>query len=121
MPISSRLDSEMKRLQGKGLGSSCKQAEPLTEQEILWQKGYLGDHSPQDLVTTMIFMCRLYFALQSGAEHCNVRHNPNQILLFETPGQRAYLRYVEDMSKNNQGGLKSRSHIKGCLSPCQSR
>ena len=47
------LDSEMKRLQGKGLGSSCKQADPLTEQveEILWQKGYLGDHSPQVLVT----------------------------------------------------------------------
>ena len=39
------LDSEMKRLQGKGLGSSRKQTEPLTEQEedIPWQKGYLGD------------------------------------------------------------------------------
>lgn len=46
------LDSEMKRLQGKGLGSSRNQAEPLTEQEeILWQKGYLGDHNPQALVT----------------------------------------------------------------------
>lgn len=106
------LDSEMKRLQRKGLGSCRKQAEPLTEQEeeILWQKGYLGDHSPQALVTTMIFMCGLYFALRSGAEHRNLRHNPSQITLFEPPDQRAYLRYVEDVSKNNQGGLKSRKN-----------
>ena len=55
----------------------------------------------------MIFMCGLYFALRSGAEHRNLRHNPSQITLFEPPGQRAYLRYVEDVSKNNQGGLKS--------------
>ena len=89
------LNSEMKRLQ---LGSSHKQAEPLTEQEeeILSQKGYLGDHSPQALITTMIFMCKLYFALQSGAELRNLPHNPSQITLFEPPGQRAYLCYVED-------------------------
>ena len=104
------LDSEMKRLQKLGLGSSRKQAEPLTEseEEILWQKGYLGDHSPDALVTTMVFMCGLYFALRSGSEHRSLRHKPSQITLFEPPGQRAYLCYVEDVSKNRQGGLKCR-------------
>ena len=46
------LDAEMKRLQEKGLGSKLKQAEPITEkeEEILWEKGELGDHTPQSLL-----------------------------------------------------------------------
>lgn len=94
----------MKRLQAKGLGSSHKQAEPLTidEEELLWQKKLLGDHSPEVLINTIIFMNGLYFALQSGEEH------PCQIKLVECPGERAYLQYVEDISKNQPGGLKGR-------------
>ena len=38
------LDSEMKRLQSKGLGSKRKQAEPFTveEENTLWEHGILG-------------------------------------------------------------------------------
>ncbi len=59
------LDAEMKRLQSKGLGSSHKQAEPLTieDEELLWDKKVLGDHSPESLLNTMIYMNGLYFAL----------------------------------------------------------
>ena len=54
----SSLDAEMKRLQSTGIGSTRKQAEPLTveEEELLWEKGILGGHSPQSLLRTMIFM-----------------------------------------------------------------
>ena len=46
------LDSKMKRLQRKGLGSQKCQAEPLSleEEELLWDKGLLGSASPQALV-----------------------------------------------------------------------
>ena len=39
----SSLDAEMKRLQSKGLGSTHKQAEPITEDEgeLLWEKKIL--------------------------------------------------------------------------------
>ena len=42
------LDAEMKRIQLLGIGTKRRQAEPLTceEEEILWQTGKLGDHSP---------------------------------------------------------------------------
>ena len=47
----------MKRLQAAGVGSVRKQAEPLTieDEEIL-----LGDHSPQALINTMVYMNGLY-------------------------------------------------------------
>ena len=93
-----------------GLGSHKKKAEPLTieEEELLWQKGLLGSHSPQALVDTMVVLNGLYFALRSGSEHHQLRSHPCQIQLIEKHGQRPYLEYTEDVSKNRQGGIKGR-------------
>ena len=104
------LDSEMKRLQQSGLGSQRRKAEPLSdaEEEELWRLGLLGDHSPQSLVDTIIVMNGIYFALRSGSEHRQLRSHPCQIEVIEKLGQRPYLNYVEDTSKNRPGGLKGR-------------
>ena len=48
----------------------------------------------------------LYSALRSGEEHRQLRFDPCQIELVEQPGQRPYLKYTEDISKNKPGGLK---------------
>ena len=83
----SSLDTEMKHLQSAGLGYERKQAEPfsLEEEELLWEK-ILGDHNPKSLLNTIMFMNGFYFALRSGAEHCQLHHNPCQIQLVEKPG-----------------------------------
>ena len=105
------LDAEMKRLQQLGVGSTRKQAETLTEAEedSLWEKGLLGDHTPQTLLDTIIFYNGYYFALRSGREHRQLRNNPCQIQVVEHPGERSFLRYTEDVSKNRPGGLKGRN------------
>ena len=97
----SSLDAEMKRLQATGLGSTRKQAEPLSmqEEELLWEKKLLGDHCPEALLNTMVFMNGLYFALRSGGEHRQLRHNPCQIEVVDNPQGRSCLRYTEDISK----------------------
>jgi len=104
------LDAEMKRLKRTGAGSSKRQAEPLTaaEEELLWQKGVLGDHSPLALLNTVFYFNGMCFALRSGEEHRRLRFENSQVVVVRKPGERAYLQYTEDSSKNNQGGLDSR-------------
>ena len=51
----------------------------------------------------------LFFAIRSGKEHRQLRHLPCQIEVVEKPGERAFLKYTEDVSKNRQGGLKGRN------------
>ena len=77
------LDSEMKRLQGEGVGSEKRQEEIITEEkeEQLWQKGILGDHTLQSLLDTMVFCNEPYFALCSGKEHRQLSQSPCQIEL----------------------------------------
>ena len=49
---------EMKRLHRKGLGTSSKQAEPITpdEESPLWTSGQLGTHSAKALLNTVKFL-----------------------------------------------------------------
>lgn len=57
------------------------QAEPITisEEELMWEKGVLGDHNAEALLNKMVYMNGLYFALRSGDEHRNLRLRPCQI------------------------------------------
>ena len=80
----------MPRLRNEALAESCtrvtkKKAEPLTEEEeeLLWNKGLLGCKTPQALVDTVLFMNGVYFALQSGSEHRQLRSETCQIQVIE--------------------------------------
>ena len=69
----------MKRLQSSGLEFQHRQDEPIFEEEenILWEKGLLGDKNSLTLLNTMVFLNGVYFALRSGGkEHCPLCHNP---------------------------------------------
>ena len=88
-------------------GSKKWKAEPISisDENLLWEKKLLGDHSARVLLDTMVFYCGMYFALRSGLEHRNLLQS--QIVLVEPPGATPYLVYTEN-SKNNSGGLAQR-------------
>ena len=72
---------KIKRLQSSGKRSNKRQAEPLTpkNEELLWEKGLLGESTPQALLDTMIlFYNDIYFALRSGDEHRQLHFNSSQ-------------------------------------------
>ena len=83
--------------------------EPSSSSTKSRQKGLLGDKNPKTLLDTMIFCNGLYFALRSGREHRQLRLRPCQIQLIENKGERPYLQYTEDVSKNRPGGIKGRN------------
>ena len=97
-------DSEMKRLQGAGVGSVQKKAEPISheEEELFWQKGFLGADNPKSLVDTMFYMNGVYFALRGGKEHRNLRHQSSQIQLVEKSGERLTLSTMKTSPKTIQ-------------------
>lgn len=114
------LNAEMKRLQSNG---THKQAEPITmeEEELMWESKVLGDHCPQALLNTIIYMNGLYFALRSGEEHRSLRRSPCQIEIVERPGERAYLVYREDFEKSSGWTKGSQGKAKDSHTPCEHR
>ena len=56
-----------------------KQAEPITteEENLLWERGLLGDSTPQVLLDTMLFLSGIHFALRSGEESITVSNSPS--------------------------------------------
>ena len=103
------LDCEMKNLTSHGIGVIKKQAQPLSEQEedVLWQKGILGESTPQCLLQTMLFLIGQFFALRSGDEHRSLKFG--QLTLLNENG-REKLCYNSHGEKTWRGGLRDRKY-----------
>jgi len=105
--IQDTLDALMKERTRLGMRVGRRQAEVITREmeNILWSKGLLGDHNPETLLNTLVYVFGLYFALRGRDEHRTLRYYPSQISLKTTSEGRRYLEYREDVSKTNCVGL----------------
>ncbi len=89
----------------------------MTEEEVMWETGILGEAEPNQLQDTVLFLLGVNLALRGGQEHkCLHRpgHNCQLTVHFNEEGDK-YLLYREDpQSKTHQGGLKSKK-----VRPCE--
>lgn len=113
MQLRNTVDTIMKERRRKGIGMTTKQAEIITigEEDMLWEKGVLGDDTPRKLMRTVFYLVGLNFALRAGKEHRDLRYgveNNPQIKLLRDDSGKQFMRYTEHVSKANQGGLKDR-------------
>lgn len=108
--IKNTLDHIMKSRTQAGIGTEKRQAQIITKEEenIMWQKGILGMETPRRLLDTLVYLIGLNFAFRAGMEHRRLRWENAQLSLIKTEFGKEALRYREDVSKTNQGGLSSR-------------
>ena len=107
------LDNAMKANTSAGIGIAVRQAEVLSfsDEDFLWNNGFLGKSNPQQLLNTVVFVMGMSCALHAGKEHRALRSmgfNSQISWHMDCNGNR-YFTYREDLGlKTNKGGLKHR-------------
>ena len=109
------LDAEMKRLHGLGLGTTTKQAQPITpdEEALLWTSRQLGTHSAKSMLNSVYYYNCKVFGLRCIDEHRNLQCSQYMKRLDENG--KLYLEYTDFGNKTNRGGLKHRGVENKCV------
>ncbi len=107
--VCNTLDNRMKCLSREGYITPKSKAQviALSQEEKLWSNRLLGDHTPERLVYTVLYLLGVQFALQAGEEHKSLKFGKQLSVQFDTDSGNEYLEYVEFTAKNNQGGLSA--------------
>ena len=95
----------MKERTAEGVGGRPERDPILEEHEqVLWEKGILGEDSPDKLRQTVFFLIGVRFGLRGLKEQYDLRRYPDsQINIVKIDGKDALV-YWEFQSKTRQGG-----------------
>ena len=105
------LDNMMKLRTSQGVGLKVKKAKFMShsEEDYLWNMGYLGVDNADKLLNTMVFILGKGFGLCAGKEHQCLRSPPFQSqfeFLHDSDGE-IFIRFTEDIGlKTDKGGIK---------------
>ena len=107
------LDNIMKEWAIQNIGTTKKQTEfiPTKFENQLWEKGILGEHNPEILRNTVLFLIGINCSLHAGDEHHDLRRDsPNKPSQFSFErnqiGERCVVYHEDTVTKTNDAGLK---------------
>ncbi len=110
--LSMKLLSEAVKKQAKIINES--------EEQILWQKGVVGTHSPNSLLNAVFFYCGMYLCLRGGEEHRDLKFSQLEFKLVPDPTDvKKTIRcliYTEHGSKNRKG-MVHQVHLQNKIVP----
>lgn len=97
------LSAKRKELSSQGFGNKPNKAEPLTEkdEELLWESGELGLHSPRSLSNTVWYHCTKLFGFRGGDESRQLKWGDVSLKVDENNDE--YLEFNERNTKTRQG------------------
>ena len=108
------LDNVMKERASENIGTTVKQAGYISHQheKLLWDKGILGEETPDQLRETVLFLLGINLGLLAGDEHYALRRHSDQKasqLTFEraSSGERCLVYREDSVTKTNDGGLSN--------------
>lgn len=108
------VDNKMKQLSKASIIHPENQAQPITieQEEEMWRSGILGDDTPEKLINTLLYLIGVHFTFLACDEYKNLKVSAySQLKVKIDPHtNHRFLEYVENRSKNNQGGIKSLHH-----------
>ena len=101
------LNGKAIELREHGKGKRKNRADPLTEEEeeLLWEKGVLGDANPVSLNHTVFYVLSQHFGTRGRQEHHQIRVEELKFVKNAVTGEADYVEWVEGVTKTRQGGL----------------
>ena len=94
------MESVYQDLHSKGVGAVVRHTPIITkeEEENLWDKGIIGDHSPLALVRAVFYLNGRNFCLRGGCEHRGLK-------MSQLKREKDHWKYIENGSKNFRSGV----------------
>ena len=73
--LNSALNFQLKDIAGQGIGAVVNRATFITEtqENYVWENGFLGSENGEPLCYTLVWVFGIQFALGTGQEHRNLR------------------------------------------------
>ena len=101
-------DTVARRLREEGIGAVVNHTETLSyeEEASLWDRGLLGIASPKSLFNAMFFMNGKVLCLRGSREHKGLKISQ---FTFGREGDREFVVYTENGSKNRSGSYKDKA------------
>lgn len=107
------LDARMQELTRQGIGVHRKSADPVdaSEEAQFWEKGVFDMTTSEGLSNAVFYYNGKCFGFRGESDHKNSEAQMYEIVM-DIKANKRYLRYRENASKTNQGGLDRRKICK---------